>query len=363
MVTTSFDAAQPMDLPQSLAKRWRWDYTMIAACMGLLAYCGVRMAHIDEVRRPPEVTYENGLITCRLGDVPPGKKITRTVAIKNPTDRELRVAELYKSCGCFEATCTTIIPPGGEGQLTAKDVPVPESKGNFSYEITVFFDRKDVSPQRVRITGRVGAWISMIDPPVAACPKVCAGQSSRQTVTLYTEESWHEPERSIECLFPFARLVSAREEDEARRIVCEVEFASPRGTAVGRYMGRLKVSWRGHEERVYSVPCQGRVVPEWATETKSVFLGKLRADAETPFSFRAWNRRTPVLPEAAAYRAACDVPYAMRLETKIEENKLLVSGVIVANHGRRTGVVCGVVSVTAPSGEVCFRVPIYWEWE
>lgn len=108
-----------------------------------------------------------------MGDLVPRQPVTRTVLLRNLTDRPLRIGSAIASCGCTTSTWPTEpIPPGGtaEAQVTME---AGDSQGERMVKQVNYLPDGGM-PVMLTVGGRVGTFISceprMIDEPGPGAP-------------------------------------------------------------------------------------------------------------------------------------------------------------------------------------------------
>lgn len=108
-----------------------------------------------------------------MGDLVPRQPVTRTVALRNLTDRPLRIGSAIASCGCTTSTWPTEpIPPGGtaEAQVTME---AGDSQGERMVKQVNYLPDGGM-PVMLTVSGLVGTFISceprMLDEPGPGAP-------------------------------------------------------------------------------------------------------------------------------------------------------------------------------------------------
>lgn len=116
-----------------------------------------------------------------MGDLVPRQPVTRTVLLRNLTDRPLRIGSAIASCGCTTSTWPTEpIPPGGSGEAQVT-MEAGDSQGERMVKQVNYLPDGGM-PVMLTVSGLIGTFIGceprMLDEPGPGAP----GQPSEVVV-------------------------------------------------------------------------------------------------------------------------------------------------------------------------------------
>jgi hypothetical protein len=176
-----------------------------------------------EVPKVPLLAVEP--VVLEMGELVPRQPVTRTVMLRNLTDRALRVTSAIASCGCTTSTWPTMpIPPGGttEAQVTME---AGDSQGEPLVKQVNYLPEGGL-PVMLTVRGMVGTFVSceprMLDEPGPGEP----GQPSEVVV-----ESLDGTPFRIDAVDPDVAILPASDAPASRQVV-QIDWA--RWRAAGR---------------------------------------------------------------------------------------------------------------------------------
>lgn len=148
-----------------------------------------------------------------FGTVAKGEKLDHTFVIKNTGTADLEIIAARPACGCTVADFDKIIKPGQTGKVSAH-VDTAAFAGPISKGITL--ETNDATAPTAQVT-----IAALVKPFVEAYPagfvrfNMLQGDTEKQTITLYSEETEPFEIVKVESTQPWIKVAHAKAEGEA----------------------------------------------------------------------------------------------------------------------------------------------------
>lgn len=224
-----------------------------------------------------------------FGIVAPGQQLSATVPIQNPTQRELRVSGLRRSCSCANASLSSrTIAPQSAISLNVRYL-APMMASDERRHIEVMFSDRAVSPLRVTVKAQVRPPLTVATDEINM-GDVLAGTSKEMVFPVYNysrldwdgldvkadSSSW----LRAAAMEPMTESVLQSNTLQLRqtfnvRVICDSHSLPP-----GIHVARVVLVTEGNEKLEQAVAVVARVVQPIRASPDLLFLGKLESHQE-----------------------------------------------------------------------------------
>jgi hypothetical protein len=286
----------------------RFFATVMAFALTLTATLAVAQktdSKKEEAAKAPRLTLVEPLKD--FGTVPKGEKLDWAFLVKNTGTADLEIIAARPACGCTVADFDKIIKPGQTGKVTAH-VDTTAFAGPISKAVTL--ETNDPSAPTAQITMN-----AIVKPYVEAYPagfvrfNMLQGDTEKQSVTLYSEESDSFEIVKVESPQPWIKVDYAKAEGEAvapgvgRPGQSQYKFDISVGgadTRTGALAERIHVITNSKHQPDYWLSVAGVVRPSLRIEPTAVNFGEVAPNdtaATRVIMLRTNNLKTPEIFE------------------------------------------------------------------
>ncbi|MDQ3281286.1 MAG: DUF1573 domain-containing protein [Acidobacteriota bacterium] len=256
--------------------------TTLALALALTAPFAVaqeKAAATDEAKGPRLTLIEP---MKDFGTVPKGQKLDWSFEIKNSGTTDLEIISAKPSCGCTVADFDKVIKPGKTGKVTAH-VETVNFAGPIAKAVTIESNDPNTPSSQVTIT-------AIVKPYVEAYPagyvryNMLQGETSKQTVTLYSEDE--EPFEITKIEAPQDWIHVDVKKAEGADVVQKVGrpgqaqykldiTVGGNNAPVGPLAEKVKVLTSSKHQPEYSISVSGVVRPTYRVEPTGVNFGEV----------------------------------------------------------------------------------------